>query len=315
MIVNALAASGTELKETHESRSGSSNVRVPALCSFVAMLIVFGLAIGRAEAAPAPQDAQAPAQPTPAPRPAVPVVLYKDGQLTIVAENVTLSEIMSALHSAMGTQIDLPAGASSERIWAHLGPASAHKVLSDLLGNTDLNYIIQGSPSVAGAIQSVTLSARAPDGAPGKGSSSASPIENALARRGGRVGPDTVPEPEPAAAPEAAPAPQEAAAAAPSAPSSTPAATTPAAAQSADATPPAAVDPPDTVDSHEPTAAGLTPTGAPNVIPQTPQPSAGSFNPHPSPPPSMSTEQVVQQLANMYQQRRQMQQNQNGSPN
>jgi len=57
----------------------------------------------------------------------------------------------------------------------------------------------------------------------------------------------------------------------------------------------------------------MTPTGTPNIFPQTPQPSAGSFNPHPSPPPTMSTDQMVQQLSNMYQQRRQMQQGQASS--
>ena len=60
-----------------------------------------------------------------------PVVTYDQGQLTITAENVTLSDILSALHQVMGTEVDLPAGATRERIWAHLGPGPARKILAD----------------------------------------------------------------------------------------------------------------------------------------------------------------------------------------
>jgi hypothetical protein len=272
-----------------------------AKTGLLAMLWAFGLTAGPAAAQAAPQDAQpqASAPTATTPRPPAPVVAYKDGQLTIVAENVTLSEIMSALHAAMGTQVDLPAGSSTERIWAHLGPGSAHRVLSELLGNTDLNYIIQGSPTDSGVIQSVTLSVRTPDGGPGK---TGSPVESALARRGAHVAPTPAPEPEPT--PEPAPVPQETAAASPPAPAAT---------QPADSAPPPATTSPDSVSPHEPVSASMAPTGTPNINPETPQPPAGSFNPHPSPPPSMSTDQMVQQLANMYQQRRQMQQGQGGS--
>jgi hypothetical protein len=78
----------------------------------------------------------------------------------------------------------------------------------------------------------------------------------------------------------------------------------------------AATAPPTDATSKVAEQVGMLPTGPSNVYPQTPQPSAGSFNPHPTPPPSMSTDQMVQQLTNMYQQRRQMQQGQaNSTPN
>jgi hypothetical protein len=122
------------------------------------------------------QQEQLPAVPLPSVKPDVsdqlpkddrPIVVYENGQLTITAENVPLSEIMSALHSLMGAEVDLPVGASDERVWAHLGPGPARKILSDLLANTDLDYIIQGSAHDSNGIHSVTLTIRT-DVAPGK---------------------------------------------------------------------------------------------------------------------------------------------------
>lgn len=312
-----LVAAEFELKAMERTSARTTQTIFPAV---LAALLLCAVATGRANAQTAPlqtapaqgstgSTAAPPSHPTGAP-----VVTYENGQLTIVAENATLADIMSELRKAMGTEVELPAGSSGERIWAHLGPASAHKVLSDLLANTDLNYIIQGSRTDAGAIQTVTLSVRLPDAGTGKGG----PVETAANRRGARVAPQPAPEPEPG--PE--PVPQETAAA--SVAPSTPAASqgtdsaAPAAAAStasADASSSAALAPPDASTPSTPTSASMSPTGAPNIYPQTPQPSAGSFNAHPSLPASMSTDQMVQQLSNMYQQRRQMQQSQAGSPN
>jgi len=233
-----------------------------------------------------------------------PLVTYEHGQLSIVAENASLSEVMAALHIAMGTEVDIPAGSASERVWAHLGPGSAHKILIDLFANTDLDYIVQGSPTDAGGIRSVTLSLRAPDGGTGKTGPMSSPVESAARKRFGSA-PVPEPEPEPEATPAPAPAPQEASAAAATAP----AAPAPPAADSASSdTPSVPAAPPTDGTPKVAEQASMTPTGTPNVFPETPQPSSGAFNPHPTPPPSMSTDQMVQQLTNMYQQRRQMQQ-------
>jgi hypothetical protein len=202
-----------------------------------------------------------------------PIATYEHGQLTIVAENVRLSDIMSALHNLMGTEVDLPAGASEERIWARLGPGPARKVLSDLLSSTDLNYIIQGSTKDVGGIQSVTLTPRT-DAAPGKISIPTESAERMGGRRlpGNRSGaeaPDqdvSVPQ-EPTAAADTAPA-----APAPSVA--------------------AAVEPPSTpADAQFPVPTSIA---------------------HPGPPASLTTDQMAQQLANMYQQRKQIQQTQNG---
>jgi hypothetical protein len=206
-----------------------------------------------------------------------PKVTYHDGQLTILAENSLLSDILSALHTAMGAEIDLPASASSERIWVQLGPGPARKVLGELLSGTDLNFVIQGSVTDADGIQSVMLTPHSPAG-PGNPGTSSEPQER-MANRQPAGGNSALAE----AAQQENPAPTE---------------TTMA---SSDATPPT---PPD--------------AGSPRVAPQS---EAASFSSavaesvaHPSPPSSMTSDEIRQQLLSMYQQRKQLQPNLPSTP-
>jgi hypothetical protein len=87
-------------------------------------------------------------------------ISYEDGQLTIVAENSKLGDILAAVSERMGADIELPASASDERIWIRLGPGPARKVLAALLGGTDLDYVIQASETDPEGIQSVLLTPR-----------------------------------------------------------------------------------------------------------------------------------------------------------
>jgi hypothetical protein len=87
-------------------------------------------------------------------------VSYEDGQLTIVAENSKLGDILAAVSERMGADIELPASVSDERIWVRLGPGPARRVLAALLGGTDLDYIIQASGTDPDGIQSVLLTPR-----------------------------------------------------------------------------------------------------------------------------------------------------------
>jgi hypothetical protein len=212
------------------------------------------------------------AAPTPPPavaeKPAThsPKVTYQDGQLTIIAENSLLSEILSALRTAMGAEIDLPAGASSEHVWVSLGPGPARKVLSEMLSGTDLNFVIQGSTSDANGIQSVLLTPHSEAG-PGNPGISREPQERMANRQSPGENSAAVAEQE------------------------------------------------NTTTSSE----DLTPAFAssPRVGPQ----SAGGLLSaveesvaHPNPPSSMGSEAIRQQLLTMYQQRRQLQQNQPSTP-
>jgi hypothetical protein len=87
-------------------------------------------------------------------------ITYEDGQLTIITENSPLSEVMSALRTAMGADIDLPPSVASQRIWVRLGPGPARSVLRELLDNTELDYVIQASATDPEGIGSVLLTVR-----------------------------------------------------------------------------------------------------------------------------------------------------------
>jgi hypothetical protein len=189
-----------------------------------------------------------------------PKVTYQDGQLTIIAENSLLSDILSALRTAMGAEIDLPAGASSEHVWVSLGPGPARKVLSEMLSGTDLNFVIQGSTSDANGIQSVLLTPHS-EGGPGNPGTSSQPQE-----RMANLGPSGPAEPATA---------------------------------SSDPLPPAENSP--RLSPQSMIAASLT-SAVPDSVA------------HPSPPESMNSENVRQELVGLYQQRRQLQQAQQNTP-
>ena len=109
------------------------------------------------EAAPAPPPVPlTPGQMAPNP----PGVSYEDGQLTIVAENSTMSDILTAVGAITGASIEVPSGAGAERVWVQLGPGPARAVLAALLGGTDLDFVIQASDADPTRIQSVLLTPR-----------------------------------------------------------------------------------------------------------------------------------------------------------
>ena len=112
-------------------------------------------------------------------------VSYEDGQLTIVAENSKLGDILAAVSERMGADIEIPASASDERIWVRLGPGPARRVLAALLGGTDLDYVIQASETDPEGIQSVLLTPRTKAAAivaPGRPAISAGPARAANRR-------------------------------------------------------------------------------------------------------------------------------------
>ena len=264
------------------------NLRVVLM---TAVLISGLLPVARASALPS-QDSQqgtpqAPAARVPSPllkvghAESAPIATYDDGQLTIVAENVPLSEVMNALHTIMGTEIDIPSSASDERIWARLGPGPARKVLSDLLSNTDLDYVIQGSSKDAAGIQSVILTVRteATPGKPGAPPETAQRIGDHRPRGAIKSGAGEEWGQQDVAVPQE---------------------------------PAAAVEP-----TPHPTS--VTPASAPTPPMEPQSATAGERAPvdnsiiHPAPPASLTADQMAQQPSNMYQQRKQMQQTQSGS--
>jgi hypothetical protein len=107
-----------------------------------------------------------PSQPPPTPlraelvAPKQPRVSYKGGQLTIIAENSELADVLSLLSLGTGAKIDFPPSAAHERIWAEAGPGPARRVVATLLSEINLDYAIQGSETDPQGIRIVLVSIR-----------------------------------------------------------------------------------------------------------------------------------------------------------
>ena len=111
----------------------------------------------------APTPVPPPAELTPAQKPAVPPqVTYNNGELTIVAENCTIGDVMRAVHSQTGAVVDLPAN-STERVASRVGPGAPRDVLVSLLNGSAFNYVILGSSTDPKAVKQVILTPKGPD--------------------------------------------------------------------------------------------------------------------------------------------------------
>jgi len=92
-----------------------------------------------------------------------PVVTYRDGQLTIDAENLTLAAVLALVAEKTGAVIDVPPGSGLERIFEHTGPGPANDVLESLLNGSPFNFIIVSSPLHPNQPAQVLLSLHRPD--------------------------------------------------------------------------------------------------------------------------------------------------------
>jgi hypothetical protein len=89
-----------------------------------------------------------------------PVIVWDGTLLTIDAENSSLADILLAIRSHTGASIEMPGSTSRERIAIHLGPAPVREVLSSLLYGTDFNYVIQSSEDDRTALGKVIIISR-----------------------------------------------------------------------------------------------------------------------------------------------------------
>lgn len=90
-------------------------------------------------------EAPPPPPPTLAQQPPnAPQVSYRNGMLTVTANNSTLGDILSQVRSKTGANIEFPASLSQERVAAVVGPAPAPQVLANLLNGTRFDYILLG---------------------------------------------------------------------------------------------------------------------------------------------------------------------------
>jgi hypothetical protein len=107
-----------------------------------------------------------------------PHVTFQDGQLTIVAPNSTLGDILRAVRKLTGAEMEIPANAT-ERVVTNLGPGPAPFVVAALLNGSHFNYVLLGAPSDANTLTRVVLVAKSgPDTTPAP--SAQTPLANAV---------------------------------------------------------------------------------------------------------------------------------------
>ena len=128
----------------------------------------------------------------PAPKP--PQINCSNGQLSIVAENSSISSILDKLRPCIGVDMRMPTSYADERIFVHLGPGPQRDILDSLLSSTELNYIIESSNSAPVKIVSVSLTLRTTASAEGDGRPTLPSADLALtpARRAWREALETV---------------------------------------------------------------------------------------------------------------------------
>ncbi len=109
-----------------------------------------------------------------------PHVTYQDGQLTIVAPNSTLGDILRAVRKLTGAEMEIPTTAT-ERVVTNLGPGPAPGVVAQLLNGSHFNYVLLGSPSDANTLTRVVLVAKSgPEPTPTPAAAPQTPVANAV---------------------------------------------------------------------------------------------------------------------------------------
>ena len=114
----------------------------------------------KVEQPPLPSGPTGPVQPVPLDSIAAvpPQVTFQNSQLTIVAPNSTLADILRAVRKQTGAEIEIPP--APERVVTRLGPGPARSVVAELLNGSRFNYILLGSPSDDSVLTRVVLVAK-----------------------------------------------------------------------------------------------------------------------------------------------------------
>lgn len=87
-----------------------------------------------------------------------PHVTYENGQLTIVAPNSTLGDILRAVRKQTGAEIDVPD--ARERVVTNLGPGPAQEIMAQLLNGSRFNFVLLGSANDPKSLTRIVLVAR-----------------------------------------------------------------------------------------------------------------------------------------------------------
>jgi AMIN domain len=93
-------------------------------------------------------------------------VAFQDGLLSIWANKVSLSQILSAIRERTGADIAEPAGAAQDQIVADISAAPAPEVIARLLNGSRFNFLIVSSAADPRKLDRVILTPRVDGGAP-----------------------------------------------------------------------------------------------------------------------------------------------------
>jgi AMIN domain len=103
-----------------------------------------------------------------APPPAAPaptlVVEYKNGRLSILAEKVSLSQVLSEVQRKIGADIPIPAMAAQEQVIVNTGLLPVREALASLLNGSRFYFIIVGADNDPAKVKSVILTFRGASG-------------------------------------------------------------------------------------------------------------------------------------------------------
>ena len=100
---------------------------------------------------------------TPPPAPPRVQVTFLNGNLTILANKATLSEVLYEVQKKTGADIGIPSGSEREQVSANFGPGPAREILSSMLNGSNFNFIMIADDNDPSKLRSVILS---PKGAP-----------------------------------------------------------------------------------------------------------------------------------------------------
>jgi hypothetical protein len=124
----------------------------------------------RAAPIPPPTREQMPPQP--------PRVSFRNGLLSIHADNSTMADVMSAVRRSTGASLDLPPSAASERVVTDIGPAAPNDALVKLLDGSRFDYVILQSPQNPALVQLILLHEKGAPTTLAAGAAPAQPIFN-----------------------------------------------------------------------------------------------------------------------------------------
>jgi len=93
--------------------------------------------------------------------PTRPTVNYRNGQLSIVANNSTMADVLNSVRAQTGAQFEMSGISSADRVYAKLGPGLPKDVLAALFDGSRFNYAILASATDPAAIARVVLMPKA----------------------------------------------------------------------------------------------------------------------------------------------------------